>query len=152
MNTTLPDPKDLTQEAPCSPRQRIHDYVILGRTLDKCRSFIAGTLGEYHFDCPLDNMLFGFKEVRGADFKAHVEPGVSDEEVAAWLDKNGLSKTPQEVREWSARLENYRPFEDLSKREWFEQECAPLGIDPKTSTLFDYLDADDAAFSSLGSK
>ena len=69
--------KDLTREAPRSPHLRVGGYVILGRTLDKCRALIAGDVGEYHFDCPLDNMLFGFKGVNGADFKAHVEDGAS---------------------------------------------------------------------------
>jgi hypothetical protein len=40
-----------------------------------------GNIGEYHFDCPLDNMLFGFKGIKGDDFKAAVEKGASDEEM-----------------------------------------------------------------------
>jgi len=55
--------KDLTKEAPRSPKTRVGDYVILGRTLDKCRALLAGNIGEYHFDCPLDNMLFGWKGI-----------------------------------------------------------------------------------------
>ena len=62
--------KDLTKEAPRSPKIRVGGYVILGRTLDKCRALLAGNIGEYHFDCPLDNMLFGWKEIAGSDFKA----------------------------------------------------------------------------------
>ena len=60
MNTKVTG-KDLTKEPPRSPRIRVGGYAILGRTLDKCRALIAGNIGEYHFDCPLDNMLFGFK-------------------------------------------------------------------------------------------
>jgi hypothetical protein len=29
-----------------------------------------GNIGEYHFDCPLDNMLFGPAGVKADDFKA----------------------------------------------------------------------------------
>ncbi|PYL34793.1 MAG: hypothetical protein DMF35_04000 [Verrucomicrobia bacterium] len=65
--------KDLTKEAPRSPRIRVGGYAILGRTIDKCRALVAGNIGEYHFDCPLDNMLFGFKGVKGDDFKAQIE-------------------------------------------------------------------------------
>src|SRR5712675_211985 len=93
--------KDLTREAPRSPHLRVGGYVILGRTLDKCRALIAGDIGEYHFDCPLDNMLFGFKGVNGADFKAHVEDGASDQQMAEWLDGNGLTKTVDEIKRWS---------------------------------------------------
>ncbi|MCX8495465.1 MAG: DUF5069 domain-containing protein, partial [Akkermansiaceae bacterium] len=53
--------KDLTKEAPSSPRTRVGGYVILARALDKGRAAIAGAGGEYHFDCPLDPYLFGFK-------------------------------------------------------------------------------------------
>src|ERR1043166_5997953 len=74
--------KDLTKEAPRSPRVRVGGYVILGRTIDKCRALIAGNIGEYHFDCPLDNMLFGFKGVKGVDFKAQIENGASDDQMA----------------------------------------------------------------------
>jgi len=64
--------KDLTKEPPRSPRDRLGGYVILARTTDKCRALLGGHIGEYHYDCPLDNMLFGFKGVTGDDFKAKV--------------------------------------------------------------------------------
>ena len=70
--------KDLTKEAPRSPRVRIGGYAILARTYDNCRALLWGNIGEYHFDCPLDNMLFGFKGVKGDDFKAEVEKGARD--------------------------------------------------------------------------
>src|SRR4029077_20935443 len=47
--------KDLTKEPPRSPKTRVGGYVILGRTIDKCRALLWGNIGEYHFDCPLDN-------------------------------------------------------------------------------------------------
>src|SRR5881392_21600 len=84
--------KDLTREAPRSPRIRVGGYAILGRTIDKCRALVAGNIGEYHFDCPLDNMLFGFKGVTGADFKAQIEQGVSDQEVVEWLNTSAKPK------------------------------------------------------------
>jgi hypothetical protein len=62
--------KDLTKEPPRSPKTRVGGYVILGRTIDKCRALLWGNIGEYHFDCPLDNMLFGWKRIIGDDFKA----------------------------------------------------------------------------------
>jgi hypothetical protein len=45
--------RDLTKQAPHSPRDRYGDFAILGRTVDKCRASIAETLGEYHYDCSL---------------------------------------------------------------------------------------------------
>ncbi len=139
------DAKDLTQEPPRSPRVRVGGYPLLARMADKDRAAIAGTAGEYHFDCPLDRMLFGFKGVEGDEVRKLLEGGVSDEEVATWLDGHGEEKTPQQVSEWAGQVEGYRPYDDPEKRDWFVGECEPLGLDPKSTTLFDYLEADDRA-------
>ncbi len=135
--------KDLTKEAPRSPRVRVGGYAILGRTIDKCRAFLWGDIGEYHFDCPLDNMLFGFKGVTGDDFKAEIERGASDAEMATWLDSHGEKKTPEEVKAWSDETEATNPYNDPEKRDWFVEQLKVYNLDPKTTTLFDWLDVDD---------
>ncbi|HJT81560.1 MAG TPA: DUF5069 domain-containing protein [Chthoniobacterales bacterium] len=137
--------KDLTKEAPRSPRIRVGGYAILGRTIDKCRALVAGNVGEYHFDCPLDNMLFEFKGVKGADFKAQIENGASDQQMAEWLDATGEKRTPEEIRRWSDEVEALRYYDNPEKREWFVSVTTPLGLDPEKTTLFDYLEADDRA-------
>lgn len=135
--------KDLTKEAPRSPHTRIGGYAILGRTIDKCRALLWGNIGEYHFDCPLDNMLFGFKNVKGDDFKAEIERGASDEEMAKWLDTYGDKKSPEEVRQWSNEADATNPYNNPEKREWFEEQVKPYGLDPAKTTLFQWLDVDD---------
>ncbi len=137
--------KDLTKESPRSPRIRVGGYAILGRTLDKCRALVAGDIGDYHFDCPLDNMLFGFKGVKGVDFKAQIETGAGDQEMVEWLNRNGENKTPDEIKRWSDEVTANNPYNDPEKREWFAENVKPLGLDPKTTTLFDWLEADDKA-------
>ena len=137
--------KDLTKEAPRSPRVRVGGYVILGRTIDKCRALVAGDIGEYHFDCPLDNMLFGFKGVTGPDFKAQVENGASDQQIAEWIDGNGQPKTLEEIKRWSDETEAHNPYNDPERRDWFVEQVKPLGVDPANTTLFDWLEADDKA-------
>src|SRR5438477_16938 len=97
--------KDLRKEAPRSPRIRVGGYAILGRTIDKCRALVAGDIGEYHFDCPLDNTLFGFKGVKGDDFKAQIENGASDQEMVEWLNRNGEKKRPEEIIRWCEKVE-----------------------------------------------
>jgi hypothetical protein len=139
--------KDLTKEAPRSPRIRVGGYAILGRTIDKCRALAAGNIGDYHFDCPLDNMLFGFKGVTGADFKAQIENGASDQQMAEWLDQSGEKRTSDELSRWGDEVEGkrYHDDPDPEKREWFASVTKPLGLDPEKATLFDYLEADDKA-------
>jgi hypothetical protein len=137
--------KDLTKEAPRSPRIRVGGYAILGRTIDKCRALVAGNIGEYHFDCPLDNTLFGFKGVKGADFKAQIENGASDQQMAEWLDANGEKRTPEEIKRWGDEVEAASLYNDPEKREFFSEECQKLGLDPAKTTTFEWLEADDKA-------
>jgi hypothetical protein len=137
--------KDLTKEPPRSPRERLGGYVILGRTLDKGRALLAGNIGEYHFDCPLDNMLFGFKGVTGDEVKKLLEAGATDDDVLAWLETHGTPKSREEISEWASSGEGARPYDDPERKEWFAGECAKLGLDPARTTLFDWLEADDRA-------
>ena len=137
--------KDLTKVAPRGPRERVGGYILLGRAIDKGRATLAGKVGEYHFDCPLDNMLFGFKEVKGEEVKKLLVSGASDQEIASWIDSHGAKKTPEEIKTWADGVAGYKPYENPEKKEWFAGECKRLGIDPAKSTLFDMLEADDRA-------
>ncbi len=132
--------KDLTKEPPRSPRVRLGNYVILARALDKGR---ASNVGEYHYDCPLDKMLFDFKGVTGDEVKKLIQSGASDEEVVTWLNSHGTPKTAEEVNQFSNNLEAAMPYQNPERKEWFVGVCKPLGIDPEKSSLFDFLEADD---------
>jgi hypothetical protein len=135
--------KDLTQEAPRSPKVVLGGYVILGRTLDKCRALLAGDIGDYHFDCPLDNMLFGWKRIIGNDFKAEVAKGASDDEMVKWVDSHGRPKTEEEKRAWREEMLKSSPYGDPEKREWYVEQLKELDLDPATTPLFDWLEKDD---------
>ena len=138
--------KDLKKEAPRSPRIRVGGYAILGRTIDKCRALVAGNIGEYHFDCPLDNMLFGFKVVEGDDFKAQIEQGASDQDMVEWLNQSGEKKTPAQIMRWSEKMEASSLYDNLEKWDFFVEECNKLGLDPCKTTTFDWLEVDDRVF------
>jgi hypothetical protein len=136
--------KNLTQQSPTSPRVRVGGYAILARMADKGRATLNGNVGEYHFNCPLDNYLFGFKEVKGEDVKNLLASGTTNDEISAWLDSHGAPKTAQEVKAWSDAVEAANPYENPEKREWFKGECEKVGLNPETSTLFDFLEKDDS--------
>ena len=135
--------KDLTKEAPRSPRIRVGGYAILGRTIDKCRALVAGNIGEYHFDCPLDNMVFGFKGVKGDDFKAQIEQGAGDQEIVEWLNQAGEEKTPEEIKRWADEVEASSLYNHPEKQEFFSEEVRKLGLDPEKTTTFEWLEVDD---------
>jgi hypothetical protein len=134
---------DLTKEAPRSPRVRAGGYAILGRTIDKCRALVAGNIGEYHFDCPLDNMLFGFKGVKGHDFKAQIEQGAGDQEIVEWLNQNGEKKTADEIERWADEVEGSSFYNHPEKRDFFNEEVKKLELDPAKTTTFQWLEVDD---------
>jgi hypothetical protein len=141
--TNLKNAKNLTKEAPRSPRQRIGGYALMARMIDKGRATINGTNGEYHFDCPVDNMLFSFKGVKGEEVRQVLASGASDDEIVAWFNSHGTPKSEAEIKAWAAGTEAGRPYDQPEKRDWFNGECKKLGLDPVKTTLFDYLDFDD---------
>jgi hypothetical protein len=151
MNTPILD-RNLTLQAPHSPRARVAGFAIADRATDKCRASITGKLGEYHYDCPLDNMLFSFKGINGGQFKTAVQAAKNYEDVGVWLLANGTKKTPAEIKTWSDEMEAGSMMKNPEKRAYFTEECKKLGLDPEKSTTFDWLEADDrASFKSIAS-
>jgi hypothetical protein len=144
MNTPI-IARDLTKQPPNSPRQRIAGFVIASRAVDKCRASLAGTLGEYRYDCPLDKMLFSFKGITGEQFKALAQAATTYEEVGAWLLDNGTTKTPLEIKTWSDATEAGSPMKDPERRSRFIENCHQLGLNPQMNSSFDLLEADDRA-------
>lgn len=93
--------KDLRKDVPRSPRETLGGYIIAARTLDKCRAFLNGTNGEYHFDCPLDNVFLSFVEISAEDFKNFVATGASDEAVAEWIQQHAKPRERLDVIKWN---------------------------------------------------
>jgi hypothetical protein len=136
--------KDLTKEPPRSPRVRFGGFVILGRTIDKCRALLFGKIGEYDFDCELDRRLFEWKGITGDELKKYVAEGHSDDEIVEWVKKNGIAKSDAEIAAWSDAMDIFYYEGDQEGIEWLQKQRDRLGLS-KNATLFDYLDADDKA-------
>lgn len=135
--------QNLTKQAPHSPRERVAGFAIAKRAVDKCCASLAGTLGDYHYDCPMDNMLFTFKGINGEQFKAAVQNSKTYEDVGLWLERNGTKKTPVEISQWSDEMQASSLMNVPEKRAYFIEDCSRLGLNPQTNTTFDWLEADD---------
>ena len=112
--STLTNAPDLTKRPPRSVRVRLGGYVALPRMLDKCRATIAGTNGEYHYACPLDQRILGFAGIDLEKLKEQVALGKGDTEILAWITENSTTKPqPSESAQWSAwpesRISRVRP-------------------------------------------
>src|ERR1700690_1299294 len=133
---------DLTKRAPHSPRVRLGGFAIASRAVDKCRASVAGTPGEYYYDCPLDNLLFRFKGISGEQFKTAVQASKNYEDVGAWLQANGTVRTPVEIKIWSDEMEAASLMKNPEKRAYFIEDCSRLGLNPVMNTTLDWLEAD----------
>ncbi|MDE0827501.1 MAG: DUF5069 domain-containing protein, partial [Akkermansiaceae bacterium] len=116
---------------PRSPRTVLDGYVVAARTLDKCRAVLAGTNGEYHFDCPLDNFFLGFVGITADDFKAFVATGADDEAVGTWINENATSREPREIIQWNNDMRDKRisemPIELQEFLEGYIPQFIPAG-------------------------
>ena len=138
--------KDLTEEAPARPSTRVGGYVILARLADKARAaFLGGNLGEYHTGCALDLYLLDWKGVAYDEIKQEIVNGADDQALATYLDTHGQPKTCEEVATWSDSMEAASMYADPQKGEVFAQRVSKLGLDPATTTTFQWLEADDKA-------
>ena len=72
-----------------------------------------------------------------------VEKGASDEEMAKWVDVHGHPKTEEETRIWREEMLASNPYTDPEQREWYSEQLKPLGLNPATTPLFDWLEKDD---------
>jgi hypothetical protein len=134
--------KDLTKDFPRSPRETLAGYVIAARMLDKCRAVLAGTAGEYHFDCPLDNQFLGFAGINAEQFKAFVATGTSDVEVAAWIKQHSKIKDAAHVVAWNNKLRATRLCDMPMELQQFLEGYIPKVV-PKNRPVYVWFDVYD---------
>ena len=133
---------DLTKEYPRSPREKLADYVIVARTLDKCRATLAGTNGDYHFDCPLDNQFLEFTGIAADDFRAFVATGATDEEVARWIEEKARKRDRNEIIAWNNKLRYTRPCDMPVELQEFLEDYIPKWV-PKGRVVNYWFDVYD---------
>src|SRR5258708_19548395 len=130
---------DLTQRPPRSPRITLGGYVILPRMLDKGRAQLAGKVGDYEFNCGLDQRFVRFAGLNAEDILHLLKEGKSDSEVLAWVRKNG-NRSDFEIASWS-QFHLQRSPSDNDGREFLSstvQKLAP--VRDNLHPFFDLLD------------
>lgn len=141
---SLKNAPDLTERPPRSPRVRLGGFVLLPRILDKGRAVVAGTNGEYNYDCPSDQRFFAFTGVDANALKEQIASGKGDGELLEWVRANSkIKRSEWEIMAWSSYAEQRVPT-DAESREFFHSlhaKAAPNRDD--IGTWFDLLDLDD---------
>jgi hypothetical protein len=134
---------DLTNNFPRSPYDMNAGLVMLPRTTDKCKAHLAGTLGEYHYDCPLDKKLFEFLGIDAETFANKIKELEIDEKIAEWIDSE-FRKSQEEKNEFNNKARHSKP-EDEGSKKWMEEQKATLNRDDY-NTYYDNIDADEKRF------
>jgi hypothetical protein len=142
---------DLTSRPPRSPRVRLGGYTILARMLDKGRASIVGKEGEYHFNCPTDQLFLSYTGISADALRKELEKDKSDSEILEWINAHATNKrVPAEIAAWSLWTEQRAPS-DLDSREFFNELQSKAAAHRKDVTgWFDLLDVDD--YVSFGGK
>ena len=114
---------DLTRVAPRSPWARLGDFAVAARVLDKCRAEIAGTNGDFHFNCPIDRLFFAVAGIRAIDFRQIAAHGLDDNEVAAWLNQQSPAGAARRAL-WNGLTLIYPGFLLMRMDDWWHAHRA----------------------------
>ena len=124
---------DLSKHFPRSPVDRLHGIDHLKRIIDKARANNAGTLGEYKYNCPLDQMFLGHIGISAEDFARLVQTHSSDETVYAELWKRfPKALSPEAVEAFNKLYESAAP-DTPEKKAWFTSVLQ--GLDPSRTDI-----------------
>lgn len=137
--------KNLSKEFPRSPRETIAGYVLAARCIDKCRAEINGTAGEYHFNCPLDQIFLKFAKVDAKKLKAFVATGATDDEIAAWIGKNSKKRPRVEIIKWNNKQRDLRLSDLSGEVQEYLEDYIPQFVPPGkvVYTWFDVYDYEE---------
>src|SRR5437870_8308506 len=101
------------KQFPRSPRETLADYVLAARAVDKCRAVLAGWQGEYHSNCPVDQLWLKFTEIDYDSFKSFLATGATDNEVVVWIGEHAKKRSRTEIIAWNNKQRDLR-LSDLS--------------------------------------
>jgi len=134
---------DLRKTFPRSPGEVLGGFVLLARAIDKCRAVLAGTHGEYKFNCPLDRRFFDFTGIDAEEFKAQVASGASDDQIVAWVKEKTKHLTADQIAAWcyDTRLRAPYSIEEKAYFETYRQKFSPHAR--HIGTWFEMLDAEE---------
>lgn len=110
---------DLTKNFPGSPTDRIGGLDHLKRVTDKARAHLSGALGEYIYNCPLDQAFFSFFGIDAEEFAKAVSTRPTDNEMLEWVRQHSSKATDPEAVETFNRDYESRGPDSPEKWEYF---------------------------------
>ena len=113
---------DLNRAAPRSPYAALGEAfpAVGARLVDKCRAELIGTMGGYHYNCPLDRKFFVAVGLKADPLREFLATGADDNEVAEWMSAH--AKAPREkIIRWGRRFRMNPLWRLLELEDWLHQ-------------------------------
>ncbi len=134
--------KNLTTDFPRSPRDTLGGVIIGMRTLDKCRAMLANTIGEYHYNCPLDKLFLEFVGISAEEFSEKVAQGLTDAQMSEFVTEKLTGKTKEDIVQFNNKYRYMRLSElDIALQVYFE-DYIPKYL-PKNKVVYHWFDVYD---------
>ena len=134
---------DLAKEYPASVREKMHGIVQLKRTIDKGVAAAAGTIGEYHYDCPMDKHLFEFLGMEAEPLLDVIKSAKGESEISEYVAPFVHAKDDDEIAKFNEEWLKHGP--DLTVPDNYflklRNEVAPDRTD--VTSWADLLDLDE---------
>ena len=135
---------DLTRHPPRSPRTRLGGYVHLPRLIDKARAVVAGTNGDFHYNCPIDQRFLAYTGLNPDALFAEIKSGKSDSEILAYVNAHAQPKRhAAEIAAWSTWFEQLTPTPPDSRAFFNDVHRKNAANRDDIATWFDWLELDD---------
>jgi len=136
---------------PRSPKALVGGIAHLARFIDKIRLRNAGYIQDYNYiTVGFDKHLIDFLKIDPKAFEARVLAGGSDDELMAWTQANGQSRSPDEIAQWNHMLLSSRPKDDAARqrfegrlRDIAAKRGVPVSALPAVSTWAEVIELDE---------
>ena len=132
---------DLTKGPPRGGRDQVAGLMMVGRTTDKARAHLAGTLGDYIYDCGMDRRVFAFLDTNADEFLDAVRSARGDDGVAALVQQKLASKPPEAIAAWNEAFMSIEP--DLSRPGYADAVAALKRRAPHRTDITHWVDVID---------
>ena len=100
---------DLTKSYPRSVHEKLYGLVQLPRTIDKGKALANGNVGEYHYNCGMDQAVFGFLGIDHEAFLNIIKNAKSDSAIEAYAKPFIDKKSPEEIARWNQEWLTRKP-------------------------------------------
>jgi hypothetical protein len=137
---------DSSKKYPRSVHEKYLGVVQLARTVDKARMLATGSIGEYHYDCPMDQALFSKFGIDAKQLAQLVSEVAKDParnaDLEAYLKPLIGKKSQAEIDAFNREVETNKPVgESLKHFEELRARIAPKRTD--ITSWPDILDIDE---------